>query len=521
MKKRNIYYYISFIALLFSSCAENTDEFLEYEDLNFNSDTNKKNYIEYKGLKVNHRFNTPITDLNLEMDEPGLINMYNNVNELSHLSLKKLSKKKSTQLSTLPSDEIIAEATEEVIELFPYKINRENQFKERSIHKLLDTLPIEVKITLLKDKTISSLLKKENDELNSYLVDYEKNKTKELARVNKMIKNDFVNLNDNDIINNIEIIDEYYKKNMNYEILKKTIENRNRRRAKSVDDIYDHASNGVCVAQKSKTVSLVDILTIKDAAEDADRIANENFSSSMSRSNTRKDAMRHIMWNILLSKYYVTLTASRKKRTDFAERVANAHEECGNNLPDSKQMDYHNNAIGREIYWDKTGIKKNFLGIKYAVDEASTEVYKNEALDRVNNKSCYIVKEKDDKLFPERLLKNSKTPEQIRDIIIRTDKKTVVYINGPVANSLDLSLGELSNIDVNGYTFLDTKDCVTNGVPKPWIEDKIVEYPFGITNAYPYLRKYLDYDSGKILIPVQDYKPCVKKKFLETECYKL
>jgi hypothetical protein len=75
------------------------------------------------------------------------------------------------------------------------------------------------------------------------------------------------------------------------------------------------------------------LLRIKDDAESTARAAYERDDQ------VPQDAYRHVLWSYLLTNRY---------GRQFAQRVTDAHEqgETGN-TPAEREMDYHNNAIGR------------------------------------------------------------------------------------------------------------------------------------------------------------------------------
>ena len=60
------------------------------------------------------------------------------------------------------------------------------------------------------------------------------------------------------------------------------------------------------------------------------------------------DAVRHMYWQALLCNNY---GGSLDARLDFAKRVGDLYEECGDNNTDSMEMDYHNNRVGREVLY--------------------------------------------------------------------------------------------------------------------------------------------------------------------------
>lgn len=88
------------------------------------------------------------------------------------------------------------------------------------------------------------------------------------------------------------------------------------------------------------------LLEIKDTAEVDSSAAHQRDTT------VPKDAYRHILWSFLLTNVY---------DADFAKRVGDAHEkgETGN-TPAEREMDYHNNAIGRS-YSEKKYIRGSLL----------------------------------------------------------------------------------------------------------------------------------------------------------------
>ena len=122
-------------------------------------DTSK--LIDFKGLPVNHRFRTPVKDLEIVHDYSNLKKMYNEKRK-SSFKQKGVAYKSDDEL---PSAEIIVEATEKRLNEFPYQ---ENENSEKDL---------------------------------------------------EMIHKDFPTLTGDEISENIDLIDEYYSQNLDYEIL--------------------------------------------------------------------------------------------------------------------------------------------------------------------------------------------------------------------------------------------------------------------------------------------------------------
>jgi hypothetical protein len=71
------------------------------------------------------------------------------------------------------------------------------------------------------------------------------------------------------------------------------------------------------------------------------------YFGALDYNSTKRDAMRHIFWNMQMRRHVGSF---------LAKLVADFHEDQGNNSPADKSMDYHNNDIGREVKY------RNFRG---------------------------------------------------------------------------------------------------------------------------------------------------------------
>ena len=482
------------------------------EDVNIPSQTPEleTEIIDFKGLTVKHRFRTPAKDLTIELSEPGVKKMFTAIKK-ENGALQTTGS--SQTVLELPDNALLIEATKEIAEQFPYDFEKEPLLERSELQKLLDTIPLELKIFLYQNNLIDFSEDAKRQEAHEIYI-RELNEEKEQKFV-EMIQNDFYQLSEEEIATHIELIDEYYKKNMNYEILltadnKKTELALKVAKSRTASKVNYDVLNAICVATSSGT--LANLLSIQNASEDAERIADENFPG-MDPDDTRRDAMRHIMWNVLLAKYYVTLSSARSTRIDFAKRVTDAHEDCSTtNSVAAKEMDLHNNAIGRYVYGDNTGTRK-FLGMTYGVSEAPTYTYMNDALNRVQNSSCYIVKEYNDKSYPEKLLSvDIKTDEQIKQQIVETDHNTVVYFKGPVANE--------HNLDVVTDLY-DFSSCTEED--RPWMTT--MYFTFNRNHKWysmnpEFYDQYYDPDTDTYIVPFTwPANPCVY--FVPVKCYRL
>jgi hypothetical protein len=121
--------------------------------------------------------------------------------------------------------------------------------------------------------------------------------------------------------------EEYYKIRINPEVLKSI--------AWQMNEELTDAETALLADNPFKIQDLFSIMATA-------RNASEKYKNS---DMIPEDAYRHVLWSYLLTTEY---------GPEFAQKVTNAHEE--GDLSDTEaehEMDYHNNAIGREYALEK------------------------------------------------------------------------------------------------------------------------------------------------------------------------
>lgn len=424
------------------------DEFYK-ETQEVTPETDSAQFIDYNGLPVRHRFSTPVKELTIVHNEKTLKNLYQKVQQ-SVAKNKGISFKAGNE--EFPDIPLLVAGTDNVIDQFPYSKIQTHLEDEVAVET--DTIPYEVKQILIERGLLT-------EEDNNTIPSEEEN-TPEINW--EMIQKDFPTLTEAEIQEHIELIDAYYTQNFNYVLLeeiaknKMTIANKIAQKSKLSAKSEGIGLGAVCAAAVAiARGTLVNIAALALAGDQADTSA-DNYYNGLGDYNTRKDAYRHILWNALLAQYYVTLISSKQIRIGFAKDVTDAYESCGNNAIDSREMDFHNNAIGRKIYDDNTSYIK-FLGMTIGIDETSVSNLKSIAQYYVNKKSCYLVKEtREDNRFPESLLTFNNSDEDIKTKITNTAADVPVYFIGPIRISYDY-------LPVDQY---DYSNCTEED--RPWSE---------------------------------------------------
>lgn len=149
-------------------------------------------------------------------------------------------------------------------------------------------------------------------------------------------------------------------------------------------------------------------------SNNADTDAQNFLFGNQAGSNDQQDDYRHLLFSSYLARYYYT-KSSKSKHLQFSKVVGNFNESCSdNNYIDSKEMDVHNNRIGRKLFNDNCSYKK-FWGMTYGLNLSSIGSLKAKAMTLVLN-GTFIDKNGE-----------NLTREQTQEEILNTAENTVVY----------------------------------------------------------------------------------------------
>ena len=449
----------------FTSCEK--EEFIE--DPIVEIDTSK--LVNFKGLPVDHRFDTPIEDLEAEHNLSYLKMMLNKMKQ--KVAVKKGITHKSNS-SDFPSSDEILEAAKEIMHLFPYQDILEQDEYETSGLGSIQIADLEQQYQLEQD-----LLAKGKWE---------------------MIKQDFPTLTEQEIYDNIEAIDQYYEQNLDYAVFNEIANNEDeiagrvaQRRAKKGANKNDDIYNAACILASFQSPwnfvnplpsfipgggfnYTLSAIALQIATNQARTTSNNYYTNingiPVDEGNTIRDAYKHLTWSALLAQHYNAI-ASKHKRLKFSEAITYAYEVCEKNDVDSRQMDYHNNDIGRKIWKDNTHYIK-FFGIIVGLNRPSVSRIKWLARQKLDYHSCFIVKIKsdDDDRFPENLLSENKIDEEIQSEILVHSSLRPVYFIGPIAESRYEWVEEATGYDYTPCYEGDYLNCPT--ITYEWVENEIV-----------------------------------------------
>jgi hypothetical protein len=79
------------------------------------------------------------------------------------------------------------------------------------------------------------------------------------------------------------------------------------------------------------------------------RISQREFPNIHGKHN-KANAFRHALWNALIAKKCARFSKNREVILSWTQNITDWHEEFAPNEPLAKEMDLHNNRLGREAY---------------------------------------------------------------------------------------------------------------------------------------------------------------------------
>lgn len=122
------------------------------------------------------------------------------------------------------------------------------------------------------------------------------------------------------------------------------------------------------------------------------KISDEHYGK-MHHKNNATNAFRHALWNFLIAKKCSSWRRNKRKAIRFAQKITDWHEEFSPNRPLEKEMDLHNNHIGRKLF-----IQENeesvavFVKLLKGKVENSRLITKIEDIKNSNNNLVHIEK---------------------------------------------------------------------------------------------------------------------------------
>ncbi len=120
------------------------------------------------------------------------------------------------------------------------------------------------------------------------------------------------------------------------------------------------------------------------------KISDEHYGT-LHHQNNATNAFRHALWNFLIAKKCAGWRRNKRKAIRFAQKITDWHEEFSPNEPLEKEMDLHNNHVGRKLFIQENekSIEKFVVFLKEKVTSAK-RITKIEDIEMYSTELVYI-----------------------------------------------------------------------------------------------------------------------------------
>ena len=120
------------------------------------------------------------------------------------------------------------------------------------------------------------------------------------------------------------------------------------------------------------------------------KLSTEHFGKAHYE-NGPANAFRHALWNILIAKKCFRVSTSAKKVLAWAQKITDWHEQAFFNEEMPMKMDYHNNAIGRNIFRENLKwSQEEFIHYLLQLAKKAIKINRDTDLNQLKNQLVYI-----------------------------------------------------------------------------------------------------------------------------------
>lgn len=106
--------------------------------------------------------------------------------------------------------------------------------------------------------------------------------------------------------------------------------------------------------------------------------------------NTAANAFRHALWNFYIAKACYTGNGPVDKVLRWTEKFTNWHEDFSKNPPLARQMDLHNNRIGRILFKEKPQMPiEQVIDLLKSKAETSVKVSDLQQIEAIDS-NCFV-----------------------------------------------------------------------------------------------------------------------------------
>ena len=106
--------------------------------------------------------------------------------------------------------------------------------------------------------------------------------------------------------------------------------------------------------------------------------------------DTKSNAFRHALWNYLICEQCFEILGSIEKAMEWSKRITDLHEELSPNSKLAKEMDLHNNRIGRDLFAENHEIQFDHVEELQEMTRNAVKISSSEDIKAAKNELVYI-----------------------------------------------------------------------------------------------------------------------------------
>ena len=118
------------------------------------------------------------------------------------------------------------------------------------------------------------------------------------------------------------------------------------------------------------------------------KISDEHYGT-LHHKNNATNAFRHALWNFLIAKKCSSWRRNKRKAIRFAQKITDWHEEFSPNEPLEKEMDLHNNYIGRKLFIQENEESVDIF-VEILKDKVENSILITKIEDLKDNNNCLV-----------------------------------------------------------------------------------------------------------------------------------
>lgn len=118
----------------------------------------------------------------------------------------------------------------------------------------------------------------------------------------------------------------------------------------------------------------------------------DHLYKDLHHEDNRTNAFRHALWNYLICQYCLPISKSPEKTMSWSKKITDLHERLSPNDELAKNMDFHNNRIGRELFYNSFGKKLEIIPVLQHMTAEAVKVQSLAEIEEVKEKLIFIDK---------------------------------------------------------------------------------------------------------------------------------